>query len=164
MTEEKKERAYTIRGIDPNVYENFSKIARDLNVSIGRLLNEAMRLMITLVEVGGGIGARLGKIGVDMIKESANILKSSIPEPKADVITGVKEIEVSRRDLEGLEKPVVFININKLMFSDDVTWELLDKKVESIKLVEEVVVPKHIPKLLLARKCSMVGRISVRET
>jgi len=166
VTEERREKAYTIRGIDPKVYEAFSKMAKDLNTSIGRLLNEAMRMMLALVAVGGDVGAKLGKLSASVLKESAEMIRSAMPlqGTEAEVITGVKELEVSRADLENVEKPVVFVNLNRLVFSDDVTWDLIEKKVDSIKLVDEVVVPKHIPKLLLARKCSMVGRITVKET
>jgi hypothetical protein len=162
MTEERKEKAYTIRGIDPSVYEAFSRMAKELNTSVGRLLNEAMRMMIGLVSIGSDIGLRLGKMGVDVLRESTEMLKTAMPSPDYEVITGVKELEVSKSDLENTEKPVLFLNLNRLVFADDVTWEIIDKKVKGIRLVDEVVVPRHIPKLLLAKKCSMVGRITVR--
>jgi len=162
MSEERREKTYTIRGIDPEVYETFSRIAKNMNLSIGKLLNESMKMMISLIGVGSGIGIKLGKLGATVLKESTNIIKSSLPTPDVDVITGIKELEVSRSDLESTEKSVMFLNIDKLIFRDDVDWNLIEKKVRGIRLVEEIVVPDHIPKLLLAKKCSMVGKIVTR--
>ncbi len=162
MSEEKREKTYTIRGIDPEVYEAFSRVAKNMNVSIGKLLNEAMKMMISLISVGSDIGIKLGKLGATVLKESTNIIKSTLPTPDVDVITGIKELEVSRTDLESTEKPVMFLNIDKLIFKDDVDWDLIERKVRGIRLVDELVVPEHIPKLLLAKKCSMVGKIVTR--
>ncbi len=109
MNEERKEKAYTIRGIDPDIYENFSKMAKNMNVGIGKLLNEAMRMMISLVSVGSDIGIKLGKLGTTVLKESRNIIRSSLPAPDVEIITGVKELEISRSDLETMEKPVMLL-------------------------------------------------------
>ncbi|MCE4613977.1 MAG: hypothetical protein F7B60_00375 [Desulfurococcales archaeon] len=155
---EGKKKIYTIRGIDPETYEAFSKLARDLNTSIGRLISEAMRLTITL----GGTGT---KIGLKKLGELSSIItkggKTETYDENIEVITGIKELEVSKTDLEKTEKPIVLLNMRKLTFSNDVTWDLLDQKIKEIKLVDEIVIPSHIPKLKLAKKCIMVERIIV---
>jgi len=154
---EEKKKIYTIRGIDPETYEAFSKLARDLNVSIGRLISEAMRLTITLAETGTKIGLKkLGELSTVILRGG----KTEAYDENIEVITGVKELEVSKSDLEDSEKPIVFLNLRKLTFGNDVTWDLLNKKVKEIKLVDEIVIPQHIPKLKLAKKCIMVGRIT----
>ena len=153
---EEKKKIYTIRGIDPETYEAFSKLARDLNISIGRLISEAMRLTITIAETGTKIGLKkLGELTTVILRGG----KTEAYDENIEVITGVKELEVSKSDLEDSEKPIVFLNLRKLTFGNDVTWDLLDKKVKEIKLVDEIVIPQHIPKLKLAKKCIMVGRI-----
>jgi len=153
-------RIYTIRGLDPELYERFSKIAKEIGTNIGALMNEAMKNVIALVEVGKDLsktGLVIATAPIKAAKEAAKEIKDF------EVISGVNELEVSKDDLEALDKPVVFTNMNKLVFTDDVTWEVIDRKVKAIKLVDEVVIPKHIPKLLLVKRCSMVKRIIVKE-
>jgi hypothetical protein len=48
------------------------------------------------------------------------------------------------------------------VFAPDVDWETLNSKVRSIKVVNELVVPKGVPVLQLARKCQLVKRIVVQ--
>ncbi|MCE4606269.1 MAG: hypothetical protein F7B59_02935 [Desulfurococcales archaeon] len=154
---EEKKKIYTIRGIDPETYEAFSKLARDLNISMGRLISEAMRLTITLAETGTKIGLKkLGELSTIILRGG----KTETYDESVEVVTGIRELEVSKTDLDDAEKPIVFLNLRKLTFASDITWDLLDKKVKEIKLVDEVAIPPNIPKLKLAKKCIMVGRIT----
>ncbi len=50
-----------------------------------------------------------------------------------------------------------------MIFDNDVDWGVIERKVKGLRLVDEVVVPRNIPKLLLAKRCSMVGRIATRD-
>ena len=159
--EEDKKKVYTIRGIDPKTYEAFTRLAKELNVNIGKLVSEAMRLTLTITEATSKKSLRKLLELTGNIKRGSN---SDMSEEDAEIITGVKEMEVTKEDLESAEKPVVFLNMRKLEFTDDVTWELLDKKVKQIKLVETLVVPNHIPKLKITGKCFMVERIVTRNS
>ncbi len=153
-------RIYTIRGLDPELYEKFSKIAKEIGTNIGALMNEAMKNVIALIEVGKDVG----KTGLVIATAPIKAAKEASKEIKDfEVISGVSELEVSKDDLEALDKPVVFTNMSKLVFADDVTWEVIERKVRAIKLVDEVVIPKHIPKLQLVKRCSMVKRIVIKE-
>ena len=170
MSEEKEKRkeVFSIRGLDPELYDRFSRKASELRISVGELMNQAMRTMLSIIEVGASagklLGESIGRAGATVAKAPLEIMKPLIKKPvEAEVITGVTELSVSRRDLEAIKKPVVFTNICKLEFEDDVTLDVFEEKVESIKLVDELVLPKHIPKLLAARKCYMVKRIVYRE-
>ena len=159
--EEDKKKVYTIRGIDPKTYEAFTRLARELNVNLGKLVSEAMRLTLTITE------ATSKKSLKKILELTTGITRGTTSEEEGDdveIITGVKELEVTREDLESMEKPVVFLNMRKLEFADDVTWELIDRKVRQIKLVENLVIPKHIPKLKIAGKCLMVERITTRDS
>ncbi len=158
--EEDKKKVYTIRGIDPKTYEAFTRLARELNMNLGKLVSEAMRLTLTITEATGKKSLR--KI-LELTSGITRGAASREEEDDVEIITGVKELEVTREDLESMEKPIVFLNMRKLEFADDVTWELIDKKVRQIKLVENLVVPKHIPKLKIAGKCLMVERITTRD-
>ncbi len=170
MSERKGEegkKVFTIRGLDPELYERFSRTARELGVSIGELMNEAMRFMLTLIvvgkEVGERVGRELGRLGAELVLTPAKAVKTLAEGIKDyNIVTGVSELSISRKDLEVLERPVVFMNIRKLTFEDDVNWELIDEKVKAVKLVDEVVLPKHIPKISFIKKCLMVKRIVTR--
>ena len=154
--EEKSKRVFSIRGLDPEIYDRFAKVARELGVSVGELMNEAMRFMLSLVSVGT-------VAGVESVKSLMKSLRGvkGIHELLGDVevISGLDELEVSREDLESIDKPVIFMNIKKLVFKEGIDRGLIESKVRGIKLVDEVVVPKSIPKLIVARKCLMVRKL-----
>ncbi len=154
--EEKSKRVFSIRGLDPEIYDRFAKVARELGVSVGELMNEAMRFMLSLVSVGTVAGVE----GIKLLMKSLRGVKG-IHESlgNVEVISGLDELEVSREDLESIDKPVIFMNIKKLVFKEGIDRELIESKVRGIKLVDEVVVPKSIPKLIVARKCSMVRKL-----
>ncbi len=152
-------KVYTIRGLDPVIYERFTSIAREIGKSIGELMNEAMRNIITVIDIGRDIG----KVGISAASAASKALKEAVKEAtNFEVISSIDELEVDAESLKQVEKPVIFTNIKKLVFADDVDWELINSKVKEIVLVDEVLIPKHIPKLLLARKCRMVRRIAVK--
>ncbi len=154
--EEKSKRVFSIRGLDPEIYDRFAKVARELGVSVGELMNEAMRFMLSLVSVST-------VAGVESVKSLMKSLRGvkGIHEllGNVEVISGLDELEVSREDLDSIDKSVIFMNIKKLVFKEGIDRELIESKVRGIKLVDEVVVPKSIPKLIVARKCSMVRKL-----
>ena len=154
--EERSRRVFSIRGLDPEIYDRFAKVARELGVSVGELMNEAMRFMLSLVSLGTVAGVE----GIKLLMKSLRGIKG-IHEllGNVEVISGLDELEVSREDLESIDKPVIFMNIKKLVFKEGIDRELIESKVRGIKLVDEVVVPKSIPKLMVARKCSMVRKL-----
>jgi hypothetical protein len=157
--EEKNKKIYTIRGIDPKTYEAFTKLAKELNINLGKLVSEAMRLTLAITETTWKKSIK------KLLELTGNITRGFQEEPSNEnltIVTGIKEMEVTRKDLETVEKPIVFLNMRRLEFADDVTWALLDEKVKQIKLVETLVVPEHIPKLKIAGKCLMVDRIISR--
>jgi len=79
-----------------------------------------------------------------------------------DLISDIDELTVTKADLQAAERPIVFSNIKRLVFAPDVDWETLNSKVRSIKVVNELVVPKGVPVLQLARKCQLVRKIVVQ--
>ena len=160
-------RVYSIRGLDRDLYERFTSLARELNMTVGELMNLAMRITLSLIEAGRIAGVRaaeiIGAISGGLLRAPMEMAKAALEKAiEYEVISSVSELEVTRSDLERAEKPVVFVGMRRLVFADDVTWELLDEKVKAIRLVREVEVPEHIPRLKLARKCTGVERIVVR--
>ena len=161
---EESKKVFTIRGLDPELYEKFTQTAKSLGVSVGELMNEAMRTILTLIivsrEAGEKAGKELGKATASMVSAPLKVIKAFIEGFKDfEVVTSIGELSISRADLEGVEKPVLFVNIRKLVFEDDVDWDLINSKVKGVKLVDEVVIPKNIPKLLFAKKCLMVKKL-----
>ena len=165
---EEKKKIFTIRGLDPDLYERFTQTAKSLGVSVGELMNEAMKTILTLItigkEVGGKAGKKLGKTAATIISVPLDTVKAFIEGLKDfEVISSIGELSISRTDLESLEKPVIFANIRKIVFEDDVDWGLVDSKVKGIKLVDEVVLPRNIPKLLFAKKCFMIKKLVTKK-
>ena len=162
--EDRSSRVYTIRGLDPELYERFVRTARELGVTVGDLMNMAMGDFLVSLEASKDFSQRLSQKPARLAEKirSANAaalrtIVSAVGD--FDLISDIEELTVTRADLESLERPVVFSNIKRLVFAQDVDWQLINSKVRSIKLVDEVVVGKGVPVLQLAKKCQLVKRI-----
>ncbi|WP_243679435.1 hypothetical protein [Vulcanisaeta souniana] len=79
------------------------------------------------------------------------------------MISGVSSLTVTKVDLESLDKPVVFKDMDELIFTDDVTNELIKSKVAKIVNVNTVYVPKSVSTLLIASKSELVKKIVPRQ-
>ena len=121
----------TIRGIDDGIYRRFSAEARNRGMAIGKLVTLAMN---NLLEV-----KTMGNYKIENIK---------------------KEVTVSKNDLESLEKPVIFKNINKLTFAEDVDWSTFRDYIEEIKNVKELTVPNTLTELQVLAKSKSVAKIN----
>ncbi len=148
MTEERK--IITIRGISTPIYERALKLARELGITIGELVNEALRRYILTLEA--------------IHKAIENQIESLAKSGDVIVVSGVDSIVVSKRDLELTPKKVVFKDIRELIFADDVTEDVFKEKVYEIVKVDKVVVPKSLSVLLVASKCRLVHRILPKES
>jgi hypothetical protein len=164
---EEKGKAYTIRGLDPELYERFSRTAKDLGVTVGDLMNMAMSNLLVSIEatkdVGQRVSSALSRI-VDKLKEAqASAMKTVVGAvADFDLISNIDELTVTKADLQAADKPIVFSNIKRLVFAPDVDWDTINSKVRSIKVVNELVVPKGVPVLQLAKRCQLVRRIVVQ--
>ncbi len=164
---EEKGRTYTIRGLDPEIYERFSKAARDLGVTVGDLMNTAMSNLLVTLEASRDVGQKLSDALSRLaarLKEAQSTAVRSVVGAVAefDLISDIDELTVTKADLMAADKPIVFSNIRRLVFTPDVDWETLSSKVRSIKLVGELVVPKGVPVLQLAKRCQFVRKITVQ--
>ena len=120
----------TIRGIDDEIYRRFSAEARNRGIAIGKLVTQAMS---NLLEV----------------KPMENYKIENIDE----------ELIVSKKELESLLKPVIFKNISKLTFTEDVDAPTFIAYVEKMQNIEELKVPDTLTKLLILAKSKHVGKI-----
>ncbi len=166
MTEKEKNKpkTITIRGVDPEIYENFVKMANSLGMTVGELMNIAMRQLLTLATIAKDksieIGRTAGETASKIISSPKEFLREFIEGIKDfDTISGIEVLVVGKSDLEHAEKPIVFINMKKLVFDDDVDIELFNNKIKSIKFVDYVVLPRNLPKLLVAKKSMFVKKI-----
>jgi len=164
---EEKGKVYTIRGLDPELYERFSRTAKELGVTVGDLMNMAMSNLLVTLEASKDVGQRVSSVLsriLDKIKEAQAAAMRTVVGAVADfdLISDIDELTVTKADLQAAERPIVFSNIKRLVFAPDVDWETLNSKVRSIKVVNELVVPKGVPVLQLARKCQLVKRIVVQ--
>ncbi|MET1101893.1 MAG: hypothetical protein ABWW69_05400 [Pyrodictiaceae archaeon] len=150
MTEKKS--TITIRGIDRELYEELVRLARETGKSIGDLVNLSMKLLLSNIRLGLESFSK-------KIEEAKEAVEERIEEQESVVVSGVEELEVTARDLEAAPKPVVFRGLRRLVIGRDVPIDLFNEKVRSIIAVDEVVVPKDYPKLLVAQKCRLVKRI-----
>ncbi len=110
---EDDKKTVAIRGIDKSLYNKLSAIAREVDKTIGELMNEAIDLF---VKVTDGISETVAKV---------------IHEPY--VIKNLDTLEISGEELKDLDKAVLFINIDRL-YLKDVDDEAIDKIVKIMRV------------------------------
>jgi len=123
----------TIRGIDDDVYARFAAEAKKRGMAIGELATEVMREM-----VDRGISPSYRLKDLDMLS-------------------------VSKTDLESVDGPVIFSDIELLNFEDDVTWPVFNEHVEAIRDVEMISLPKTLSKFQVLTKSKDVEAITNRK-
>lgn len=135
----------TIRGVSVPVYEKALRLARDLGITIGELVNEALKRYISTLETI----MKTVESHIEELKRSGNVI----------VISNIGTLTVSRRDLENIDRQVVFKDIKELVFQDDITDELFRDKVYKIVRVDTIYIPKTLSSVLVASKCEFVNKI-----
>ncbi len=144
-SEEGNERkTVTIRGLSIDVYDKVSRLARETGATVGEIVNDALRRYISTLE------------------SISRTIDNMIRAGDVAVISGVSSLTVTKADLESLDKPVVFKDMDELIFTDDVTNELIKSKVARIVNVNTVYVPKSVSTLLIASKSELVKKIVPR--
>jgi len=122
-----------IRGVDDDVYARFAAEAKKRGMAIGELATEVMR---EVVDRGTSPSYRLKDL--DMLS-------------------------VSKTDLESVDGPVIFSDIELLNFEDDVTWQVFNEHVESIRGVEMISLPRTLSKFQVLTKSKDVEAITNRK-
>ncbi len=134
MTEGEKS-TITIRGIDRKIYNKLSGLAKELDKTVGELLNEAMSLVITLRGRIEGIGS--------------TIL----------LIDGVEKLEISGKELSELDRKVLIQNVNTLTLKEDVDTQHIKDKIYKMMNIQRIIVKSDVNKLVLYSKCVNVKEI-----
>ena len=154
-SEEKKQ--VTIKGVDKELYDKALQLSREMGITVGELGNKSLKAFISLVDV-------TNKAVTSMAQALSESGKAFVEGAKGvSVISNIDELTVSREDLESLDSQVTFRGIKRLIFNNDVTWELFNSKVSSIIMCDEVVLPKTIPKLKAIEKMRFVKKVTVTQ-
>ena len=140
--DEKNKKTISIRGIDTSLYNKLSAIAREVDKTIGELVNEAIDLF---VKVTDGVTETVSKV---------------IHEPY--VIKNLDKLEINGDELKELERPVLFLNIDELVLND-LDEEALDKVVKIMK-VNKLVVKGKVNKVKLYSKLDRVNAVEFQDT
>jgi hypothetical protein len=119
----------TIRGIDDDIYSRFAAEAKKRGIPIGELATKAMN---------------------DLIKAA---------QAPTYHLENLDHLSVSRSDLESIDGPITFSDIEVLEFEDDVDWNVFKAHVERIQNVEKVLVPKGLSKFQVLTKSSNVEQV-----
>ncbi len=122
-----------IRGVDDDVYARFAAEAKKRGIAIGELTTEVMRESI---EKGTSPSYRIKDLNI---------------------------LTVSKTDLESVDGPVIFSDIDLLSFDDDVTWPVFNQHVEMIKDVAMINLPKTLSKFQVLTKSKDVAAITNRK-
>jgi len=155
VSEDVKKKDITIRGVNSDLYDRAAEIARRTGKTIGEIINESLALFLDLTE---GLRTGIQPI-VEGAKEAGRKLETGLSATVPVMIASLDELEVTKADLEQFGKRVVFQNIGRLVFADDVDQETFDRYVALIRNCDEVRVPKGISKLLVLSKCRDVDRL-----
>ena len=139
--ESSEKKTVTIRGLSTDIYDRVSRLAKETGTTIGEIVNEALRRYITTLE-------NISKAIDNMIRAGDVV-----------VISGVSSLTVTKTDLESLDKPVVFKDMDELVFAEDITNDLIKNKVAKIVNVNTVYVPNSVSTLLIASKSEFVKKI-----
>lgn len=122
-----------IRGVDDDVYARFAAEAKKRGMAIGELATEVMREVVD---------------------------KEISPSYR---IKDLDMLNVSKTDLESVDGPVIFSDIELLNFEDDVTWPVFNEHVEAIKDVAMLTLPKALSKFQVLTKSKDVAAITNRK-
>ncbi len=158
--EEKKKKDVLIRGIDREAYDEMLVLAKRLNTSLGNLASDAFRLFVSLVEDQGTVVL----IPLEVARKSSRLVPGFMKKLKPALIRHVSQVRLSRKDLEECESPLILMNIDELVFADDVTEDIFDKKILKIVKCGRVIIPPTIRKFVALSKTLYVREVVVKKS
>jgi DNA replication initiation complex subunit (GINS family) len=125
----------TIRGINKKIYNRLATLSREMDKTIGELVNEAMSMFVTMTGMIEGV--------------DKNIM----------VIMGIESLRVSKEELENIDKKVLLMNIDELILEKGITTEIFEGKIHKILNVSRLRIEGNVNKLLVYSKCVNVKDI-----
>lgn len=147
----------TVRGVDSDLYNRIVNLSRQSGKTVGEIMNQAMS---TFLGLAGKAGEKIDN-AVYKARETGRAFIEGFNEVKKDVviISDIEELEANKNEIMSLGKPVLFRNIKKLVL-EDVDDDTLDRYIDSIVSVDELVIPRSLNKFKVLQKCKFVKRIT----
>ena len=131
----------TIRGVDTEIYDNFTSKIRDYNMNVGDAFNKMIEdVLKNFDEVFNEISIH------DYIEQQRRLPRISIDAHE--------ELTISAEDLKATKSRVSFGKIGLLKFDDSVTKEIFLFHVRSIYRCSVVKFSKNFPKLIALAYCN----------
>lgn len=150
MSEEEKEKIEIEEGVIENVgVLNFKDVSPEDLEKIRLLRN------IGLIIVPGEL---MGKVA-SIPKENVGAIIPYIEGAK----TYVGEVRISADTLRRFEEPVDIIIVGEAVFEEDVTAELIDEKIKTVRVYGEVVAPAEAYGVFMAKCVEVLGVVNKLE-
>ncbi len=150
--EEKKTKLknVTIRGIDTDTYDHFSRKIRNLDMNLGdaisKMMSDIVRDLDETIDHLPGLRARTTFNNFKLERVS---------------ISHYGRLEVGRADLEEANARIAFSHIDRLTFLPDVTRDVFDRYVRNVSHCDTVRMPSIFPKLILYSKVDFCEKIEI---
>jgi len=156
MSEKEERRVVTIRNIDEELYNKAMSLARSLGKTAGEIVNDALRLLVSSLETGAATAEIIGRSVGERVEEARQKLLSIISVGDLD------ELTVTNKDLKEIDKKIMFRNIGRLVFGEDVDPRVFEEKVAGIVYCDTLVIPENLPKLKVLSKARFIKKIEIR--
>ncbi len=141
----------TIKGVDKEVYRALVSLAKLWGKTAGEVATQAFKLYLSIMGLFSGAflgtGRALKSVG-ELVERMA-----------FQTVGGLKHLEVDRAMLEAADRPLLFMDIGRLVIKPDVTADLIRDKVFGIVDCDVVEVPPGLPRAEVLRKCRFVGKV-----
>ncbi|MFX0211670.1 MAG: hypothetical protein ACFFDT_37180 [Candidatus Hodarchaeota archaeon] len=148
--EKSKLKNVTIRGIDSDIYDQFSHKIRNLRMNLGDAITKMMKDIIV------DLDESLDDLPALRIRTT---FKNFALERLS--INHYDRLKIGRADLEEANAKISFSHIGKLTFLPDVTREVFTRYVKSVSHCGIVRMPSIFPKLIMYSKLQFCDRIEV---
>jgi|BEDMetMinimDraft_2_1075160.scaffolds.fasta_scaffold01002_8 hypothetical protein len=157
VNNEENKKTKTIRGVDQGLYNKILEVARSSGKTVGEIVNQSFKSFLELSNtakktITGAIES--GKTFIGGVKEGmGNIV----------LISDIEELTISKQELNEISKPIAIRNVKRLNISE-LSQEEIDKYIQEITNVDEIIVSEKINKIKLFQKCKKIKRISVMQS
>jgi hypothetical protein len=149
-----RQRNVLIRGVDSDAYEEISSLAKNMGVSVGYLVSQALKTFIALADAGPQL--------IGLKKDTPGIFSRLVALEKSRrpvFIRHVGRLELSREDLENAEGPLFIIGVDELIFDPSVDTKLFEEKILRIVDCGKIVIHRGLNKLTVLSKTLFVREI-----
>jgi len=141
----------TIKGVDKEVYRALVSLAKLWGKTAGEVATQAFKLYLSVMGLFSGAFLGTGR--------ALRSIGGLIEHMAFQTVGGLKHLEVDRAMLEAADRPLLFMDIGRLVIKPDVTAGLIREKIFGIVDCDVVEVPPGLPRAEVLRKCRFVGKV-----